>query len=101
MSTVLSLLKWASFPDSKSRRSRKSAAVSLRVIVKAQLPDASTMTIMNIVVSIPAGFDSGSYSLGAFALSGAPKGSYKWIAEIRNPTTNALIDSDTWTWTLS
>ena len=26
---------------------------------------------------------------------------YKWIGEIRNPTTNALIDSDTWTWTMS
>jgi hypothetical protein len=77
-------------------------ATPVKAIINLKLPNGNLYgPLLNMVATLPANFDSGSYLWNSFVIPTAPKGTYAWIAELRNPTTNTLIDSDTWTWTLT
>jgi len=56
--------------------------------------------LLDMTVTIPSGFDSGNVLWKSFTLPSAPLGNYAWVAELRNPTTNAPISQDTWGWQL-
>ncbi|MGD0494755.1 MAG: hypothetical protein ABSB28_01790 [Candidatus Bathyarchaeia archaeon] len=77
-------------------------ATPVRAIIKLGLPGGGTYgPLLDMTTTLPASFNSGTYLWNSFTIPTAPHGTYTWIAELRNPTTNALISSDTWTWTLS
>jgi len=75
-------------------------ALPVRVIINLKLPSSSLYPLMNFVVTLPAGYDSGAMLWKTFTIPTAPTGNYVWIAELRNPTTNALISQSTWNWIL-
>jgi hypothetical protein len=77
-------------------------ATPVRAIIKLGLPNGGTYgPLLDMTTTLPASFDSGTYLWNSFTIPTAPLGTYTWIAELRNPTTSALIDSDTWIWTLT
>jgi hypothetical protein len=74
----------------------------VRATIKLGLPNGNQYgPLLNMVATVPANFDSGSYLWQSFTIPSVPKGTYSWIMELRNPATNALIDSDVYTWTLA
>lgn len=77
-------------------------AKPVRATIKLKLPNGDWYgPLLDMTATLPANFDSGPYLWNSFRIPTAPLGKYVWLAELRNPTTNALIDSDTWTWTLT
>lgn len=78
------------------------SALPVRLTIKAGLPGGGMYgPVLDVTTTLPAGFDSGTYFWNSFTISSMTLGTYTWIAELRNPTTGALIDSDTWTWTVT
>ncbi|MFB3890015.1 MAG: CARDB domain-containing protein [Candidatus Bathyarchaeia archaeon] len=78
------------------------AALPARAIIKLTLPDGSQYgPLLNMVVTIPAGYDSGDVLWNQFTIPSVPLGTYAWVAELRNPTTNALISQRIWNWALT
>lgn len=77
-------------------------ALAVKAIIKLKLPDGSIYgPLLDMRTTLPAGFDSGIVLWKSFTLPTVASGTYSWIAELRNPTTGALIDSDTWAWTVT
>ena len=74
----------------------------VRAIVKLGMPSGATYgPFLDMSVTLPAGFNTGASVWSSFVIPVAPIGTYSWIFELRNPTTNTLITTDTWTWTLT
>jgi len=57
--------------------------------------------LLDLTTTLPALFDSGDVLWQSFTIPSVPLGFYGWVAELRNPTTNALISQDTWNWQLA
>jgi hypothetical protein len=77
-------------------------ATSVRVKIMLGLPGGGTYgPLLDLTTTLPAGFDSGVVTWNTFVLPAVPAGTYSWIAELRNPATDALIDTDTYTWTVT
>jgi hypothetical protein len=77
-------------------------ATPVRAIIKLGLPNGGQYgPLLDMTTTLPAGFDSQTYLWNTFTIPTAPPGTYSWIAELRNPITNALIDKDTAPWTLT
>jgi len=78
------------------------AALPVRALIYLKLPSGALYgPLLDMKVTIPAGYDSGDVLWQSFTIPSAPLGNYAWIAELRNPTTNALIDDDAWPWQLT
>jgi hypothetical protein len=78
------------------------AAFPARAIIKLILPNGNQYgPLLNMVTTIPAGYDSGNVLWNQFTIPSAPLGTYGWLAELRNPTTNALISQRIWNWSLT
>jgi glutamyl endopeptidase len=78
------------------------AALPVKARIFLKLPSSALYgPLLDMTVTLPAGYDSGNVLWESFTLPSAPLGNYAWIAELRNPTTNALISQDTWNWQLS
>jgi hypothetical protein len=78
-------------------------ATTVKIIAKIGLAGGGTYGLWTIWTgTVPASYNSGVKFWKSFPIPySTAVGTYTWIAELRNPTTNALIDSDTWTWTLT
>ncbi|MFB3888507.1 MAG: hypothetical protein ACE14S_03385 [Candidatus Bathyarchaeia archaeon] len=78
-------------------------ATPARALIYLQLPNGYKYgPLLDMAVTLPANFDSGNYLWNTFQIpTSVPSGTYTWISELRVPTTNALIDSDTHQWTLT
>jgi hypothetical protein len=77
-------------------------AVQVRAIIKLQLPNSNYYgPLLDTTVTLPANYDSGTVLWKQFTLPAVPFGNYKWIAELRNPTTGALISQDIWNWQIA
>jgi len=78
------------------------AALPVRAKIFLKLPDGTLYgPLLDMTTTIPAGYDSGNVLWQTFTIPSAPFGTYAWVAELRNPTTGALISQDTWNWQLS
>jgi len=76
-------------------------ALPVRALIYLKLPSGALYgPLLDMKVTIPAGYDSGDVLWQTFTIPSAPLGNYCWIAELRNPTTGALICSSTWWWRL-
>jgi len=77
------------------------AALPARATIKLTLPSGSPYgPLLDITVTIPAGYDSGEYLWNQFTIPNAPPGNYKWVAELRHPPTGGLISQGDWHWQL-
>lgn len=78
-------------------------AISVRVTIRLQLPDGSYYgSWLDMTVTLPAGYDTGDLLWNQITLPAyAPLGNYKWIAELKNPTTGALISQNIWNWQIA
>jgi len=78
------------------------AALPARAIIKLTLPNGSQYgPLLNMVTTIPAGYDSGNVLWQQLTIPSAPLGTYAWVAELRNPTTGVLISQRIWNWSLT
>jgi len=78
------------------------AALPVRALIWLKLPSGAIYgPLLNMTTTLPANFDSGNVTWQTFTIPSAPLGTYAWIAELRNPTTGALISQSTWAWTLT
>jgi hypothetical protein len=79
------------------------SAIYIKLPAKIGLPGGGTYGLWTIYTgTVPASYYGPATFWKSFTVPySTPVGTYTWIAEIRNPTTNALIDSDTWTWTVT
>ncbi len=75
-------------------------AVYVRANITLQLSNGALYPLLNMLTTIPAGYDSGEVLWQSFTIPTAPYGNYVWIAELRNPTTGALIMQSTYSWQL-
>jgi hypothetical protein len=74
-------------------------AIPVRATIRLQLTNGNYYgPLLDMTVTLPAGFDSGNVLWNQFTLPTVPLGNYKWIAELRNPTTGALISQYIWYW---
>jgi outer membrane protein assembly factor BamB len=77
-------------------------ALPVRAMIKVTLPDGSQYgPLLDMTVTLPAGFDSGDVLWNQLTIPNAPLGNYKWVAELRNPVTSALISQSTWYWQIT
>ncbi|MFB3889999.1 MAG: M14 family metallopeptidase [Candidatus Bathyarchaeia archaeon] len=77
------------------------AAAPARATIKLVLPDGSQYgPLLDMTVTIPAGYDSGEYLWNQFTIPSVPSGNYQWVAELRNPSTGTLISQSIWRWQL-
>ena len=77
------------------------AALPVRALMYLKLPDGTLYgPLLDMTTTIPAGYDSGDVLWQTFTIPSAPLATYTWIAELRNPTTSALISQSTWQWQL-
>jgi hypothetical protein len=77
------------------------AALPVRALIYLRLTTGALYgPLENIVTTLPAGFDSGDYLWNTFVIPPAPLGNYAWVAQLRDPGTNALITQDIWEWQL-
>jgi hypothetical protein len=85
-----------------SRVRNPGPALPARTNISLQLPSGALYgPLQNTVGTIPANYDSGDFLWRTFAIpNNSAYGNYRWIAELRNPTTNALISRSTWDWQL-
>jgi hypothetical protein len=83
--------------------SNPSPATTVKIIAKIGLPGGGTYGLWTIWTgTLPAGYNSGVVFWKSFPIPySTAVGTYSWIAELRKPATNALIDLDTWTWTVT
>jgi len=81
----------------------KNGGVTLpvRAIIALKLPNGTPYTVLNMTTTLPANYDSGNILWQTYTIPNAPLGNYTWIAELRNPTTGALIWQSTWNWSLA
>ncbi|MFB3888734.1 MAG: OmpL47-type beta-barrel domain-containing protein [Candidatus Bathyarchaeia archaeon] len=78
------------------------SAVPVRATIVLQLPNGNPYgPLLDMTVTVPAGYDSGNVLWNQFTIPTAPVGNYKWIAELRKPSTGGLISRGTWDWTLT
>jgi len=76
-------------------------ALPVKAKIFLKLPSGTLYgPLLNMTVTIPANYDSGKVLWQTFTIPNAPLGTYAWIAELRNPSTNALISQYTWKWQL-
>jgi hypothetical protein len=76
-------------------------ALPVRALIYLRLTTGALYgPLENIVTTLPASFDSGDYLWNTFVIPSAPLGTYAWVAQLRNPTTGALITQDVWEWQL-
>jgi len=77
-------------------------ALPVRAEIFLKLPsNALYGPLLDMKVTLPANYDSGKVLWQTFTIPTVPLGNYAWIAELRNPSTNALISQSTWSWQLS
>lgn len=77
-------------------------ALPVRAVIKLQLPNGNYYgPLLDMTVTLPTHYDSGTVLWNQFTLPTLPAGNYKWIAELRNPTTGTLISQNIWNWQLS
>jgi hypothetical protein len=83
--------------------SNPSPATTVKIIAKIGLSGGGTYGLWTIWTgTLPAGYNSGVVFWKSFPIPySTAVGTYSWIAELRKPATNALIDLDTWTWTVT
>jgi V8-like Glu-specific endopeptidase len=72
--------------------------VPVRAIIYLQLPSGAKYTILDMTTTLPANFDSGIVLYKTFTIPSAPVGSYSWVAQLKNPSTSALIAQTIWNW---
>lgn len=77
------------------------SALPVRAIITVKLPNGNLYTELNMTTTLPANYDSGDVLWNTFTIPAASLGNYTWIAELRNPTTGALISQSTWNWSLA
>jgi hypothetical protein len=77
------------------------SALPVRAIITVKLPNGDLYTVLNMTTTLPANYDSGDVLWNTFIIPTASLGNYTWIAELRNPTTGALISQSTWNWSLA
>jgi hypothetical protein len=76
-------------------------ALPVRAKIFLKLPNGSLYgPLLDMTTTLPANYDSGDVLWKSFTIPNAPVGNYSWIAELRNPTTGALISQDIWNWQL-
>jgi FtsP/CotA-like multicopper oxidase with cupredoxin domain len=76
-------------------------AIQTRTTITLQLPSGSLYgPLLNLTATLPANYDSGNYLWNTFTIPASPYGNYRWIVELRNPNTGALISRNTWDWQL-
>jgi len=77
-------------------------ALPVRAKIFLKLPsNALYGPLLDMNTTLPANYDSGKVLWQTFTIPTVPLGNYAWIAELRNPSTNALISQSTWSWQLS
>jgi hypothetical protein len=78
------------------------AAVPVRATIRLQLPNGNYYgPLLDMTVTLPAHFDSGTVVWNQFTLPTVPYGNYKWIAELKNPTNGTLISQYIWNWQMT
>lgn len=73
----------------------------VRATIALKLSNGNLYPVLNMTTTLPANYDSGDVLWNTFTIPTALLGNYTWIAELRNPTTGALISQSTWSWSLA
>ena len=74
----------------------------VRALIYLKLPSGALYgPLLNMTTTIPSGYDSGNYLWQTFTIPNAPLGNYQWVAQLKNPSTGALITQSTWDWSLA
>ncbi len=77
------------------------SSLPVRATIVLKLPSGTPYTVLNMTTTLPANHDSGNVLWNSFTIPTAPLGNYTWIADLRNPTTGALISQNKSDWQLS